>query len=226
MVSAGYSTELVVCLPPPDVPVGTPGRSFDGAKLLSTTFTASAITEPSSAGDYRWTSTFTPYSPGTGQPNAAGTVETQSLRHIPTALNLTVTKRHVTTTKVVKVKGKARRVKVVTTKVAFSSKVTENGNAAAAATIVTTANGKRVGGASGSFTLVGRSATVTATAVVNSNSGSVPTGVTAAATDLFYHDLGSTGCTATPIFQGLPCSDATVGGSTARREDDRPQVGR
>ena len=42
----------------------------------------------------------------------------------------------------------------------------------------------------------------------------MPTGVTATAADLFFHDLGSSGCTATSIFQGLPCIDATLGGST------------
>src|SRR3954447_1668586 len=31
-VAAGYQTKLVVCLPPPDVPVGTPGRATFGAK--------------------------------------------------------------------------------------------------------------------------------------------------------------------------------------------------
>ena len=41
----------------------------------------------------------------------------------------------------------------------------------------------------------------------------MPTGVQTAVTDLFYHDLGATGCTATPIFQGIPCIDATLGGT-------------
>lgn len=212
--AAGYQTKLVVCLPPPDVPVGTPGRATFGAKLLSASFVSSAITQPVASGDYRWTSLWTPYNPGKGTPNAAGSVEVQSIRHIPTQIKLTVTKKKVTKIVKRKVHGKSHKVKVVSTTVRFSSTVTENGAAAASAVITTTAAGKRVGGASGAFTLAsGKSATVKATAVVDSDSGSVPTGQAAnAAADLFFHDLGTTGCVKTAIFGGLPCLDATVGG--------------
>jgi hypothetical protein len=215
-VASGYSTKLVVCLPPPDVPVGTPGRATFGAKLLSATFTSSAITQPTATGDYRWTSLWTPYNPGKGTPNAAGSVETQALRHIPTQIALKVTKKKITTVRTRKVHGKSRKFKVVTTRVSFASTVTENGAAASSATITTTASGKNVGGATGSFILKsGKSATVKATAVVDSDSGSVPTGQTAnAAADLFYHDLGAAACVKSAIFGGLPCIDATVGGET------------
>ena len=213
-VAAGFQWKLVVCLPPPDVPAGTPGRATFGAKLLSAVFTSSAITQPVASGDYRWTSLWTPYSPGKGTPNAAGSVEAQALRHVPTQVKLTVTKKKVTTFK--RVKGK--RHKVVRTTVKFSSTVTANGAAPASATITTTAAGKKVGGASGSFTLAaGKSATVVATAVVDSDTGAVPTGQPVnPAADLFYHDLGAAACTATPIFQGLPCIDAVVGGETIK----------
>jgi hypothetical protein len=214
--SAGYSYKLVICLPPPDVPAGTPGRAQFGAKLLSATFSVSAITQPTASGDFRWTSLWTPYNPGKGTPNAAGTVETQSIRHIPTQVKLNVTKKKVTTTKTKKIKGKKRVIKTVRTLVKFSSSVTENGAPPASAVITTTAAGKKVGGASGSFYLAsGKSATVKATAVVDSDTGNVPTGQPAnAAADLFYHSLGATACVKTAIFQGLPCSDATLGGVT------------
>lgn len=214
--AVGYQTKLVVCLPPPDVPVGTPGRATFGAKLLSASFSSSAITQPVASGDYRWTSLWTPYNPGKGTPNAAGSVEVQSIRHIPTQIKLTVTKKKVTKIVTRKLHGKSRKVKVVSTTVRFSSTVTENGAAPASAVITTTAGGKQVGGASGSFTLAsGKSATVKATAVVDSDSGSVPTGQAAnAAADLFFHDLGAAGCVKTAIFGGLPCLDATVGGET------------
>ena len=88
--ASGYQAKLVVCLPPPDVPAGTPGRATFGAKLLSASFGASSITQPVASGDYRWTSLFTPYNPGKGTPNPAGTVETQSIRHIPTQIKLNV----------------------------------------------------------------------------------------------------------------------------------------
>ena len=214
--ASGYQTKLVVCLPPPDVPVGTPGRATFGAKLLSASFVSSAVTQPVASGDYRWTSLWTPYNPGKGTPNAAGSVEVQSLRHIPTQVKLTVTKKKVTKLVKRKVNGKIRKVKVVSTIVRFSSTVSENGGAAASAVVTTTAGGKRVGGASGSFVLKsGKSAVVKATAVVDSDSGSVPTGQTAnAAADLFFHDLAQSGCVPTAIFGGLPCIDATVGGET------------
>ena len=214
--AAGYQAKLVVCLPPPDVPAGTPGRATFGAKLLSASFGDSAITQPVASGDYRWTSLFTPYNPGKGTPNAAGSVETQAVRHIPTQAKLAVTKKKVTTTKVKRIKGKRHVIKTVRTLVKFSSTVTENGSAAGSAVITTTAAGKKVGGASGSFYLAsGKSATVKSTAVVDSDTGNVPTGQPAnAAADLFYHDLGSTACVKSAIFGGLPCSDATLGGVT------------
>jgi hypothetical protein len=212
--ASGFSYKLVICLPPPDVPVGAPGRAQFGAKLLSATFAVSAITQPTAAGDSRWTSLWTPYNPGKGTPNAAGSVETQAVRHIPTQVKLTVTKKKVTTIKVKRIKGKRHVTKTVRTLVKFSSRVTENGAAPGSATITTTAAGKKVGGASGSFYLAsGKSATVKATAVVDSDTGNVPTGQPAnAAADLFYHDLGATACVKSAIFQGLPCADATLGG--------------
>jgi hypothetical protein len=214
VATAGYTNELIVCLPPPDVPAGTPGRAVFGAKLLSATFTSSAITEPTTAGDYRWTSLWTPYTPNTGKPNPAGTVETQSLRHYPTAMLLSVGRKKVTTTKTVKVKGKRKKIKVVSTKVVYSAKATEDGKAPVVATFVTVVNGKQAGKASGSFTLAhGKSATVATAVLIDSDTGSVSTGVTATVADLFYHDLGSTGCVATAIFGGLPCIDATLGGT-------------
>ena len=42
---------------------------------------------------------------------------------------------------------------------------------------------------------------------------SVPTGQAAAATDLFYSDLGAAACVKTAAFGGLPSVDATVGSS-------------
>lgn len=215
-VAAGYPTKLVVCLPPPDVPAGTPGRATFGAKLLSAQFDSSAITEPVATGDYRWTSLWTPYNPGKGTANPAGTVETQSIRHIPTQTQLTVTKKKLTSFHTVRRHGKKVRIKVIRTQVKFSAKVDANGAAPSSATITTTAAGRPVGAAAGSFILAaGKSATVTSTALVN-HGASVPTGQTATAADLFYVDLGAAACTKTTIFGGLPCVDATVGGETIK----------
>jgi hypothetical protein len=211
--AAGFVSKLVVCLPPPDVPVGSPNRAVFGAKLLSATFTSSAIIEPSASGDYRWTSLWTPYTPNTGKPNAAGTVEVQAIRHLPIALSTHVTRKKLTRHKTVKVHGKRKTVKVISTSVHVTSTATENG-LPAAATITTTAGGKRVGAAAASFTLAaGKSAKIVVTARIDSTT-SVSTGTPVSAADLFYSDLGAGACTPTAIFQGLPCTDATVGGET------------
>ena len=212
--ASGFNTKLVVCLPPPDVPSGTPGRAVFGAKLLSATFTSSAITVPAAAAEYRWTSLWTPYTPGKGTPNPAGSVETQGLQRVPATVTTSVTRKRVVTTRTVKVSGKKRKVKVIVTSVRFASTASEAGKAASSAVFTTTALGKKLGGASGAFTMRGlKSVKLNVTAVVESDSGSVPTGQPPAPNDLFFHDLGAAGCTPTAIFQGLPCLDATVGGS-------------
>lgn len=220
VLATGYQTRLCVFLPPPDVPAGTPGRATFGAKLLSATFASSAVTQPPAAGDYRWTSLFTPYNPGKGTPNTTGTVEAQALQHLPALAKLAVTKKKLISykSKTVTIKGKKKtvRVKVIRTQVKFSSTVTENGAAPTNANISTTVNGKRIGGASGAFILAaGKSATIVATAVADSDS-SVPTGQAATPNDLFYHDLGGGACVKTPLGQGVPCISATLGGETIK----------
>src|SRR5882672_11848268 len=72
------SYKLVVCLAPDDVPVGTPGRSPNGARLLDATFTVDNVfTVP--AGQSIWKTITTPYTASIGAPNAAGTVETRAV---------------------------------------------------------------------------------------------------------------------------------------------------
>ncbi len=152
--------KLVVCLPPPDVPPGTPGRATFGAKLLSATFTSSAITNPTTSGDFRWTSLWTPYNPGVGTVNAAFGVGV-----------------------------------FANTSPVAGAKVTVKINGRAFGTATTGADGVVVG----VFKLkAGTSATIAATAVVADQ------------------DLGASGCVASPIFQGLPCIDATAGGGTLK----------
>ena len=71
------SYKLVVCLGPADVPQGTPGRSPNGAQLLEALFTVDNIfTVP--AAQTVWKAITTPYTPGVGKPNVAGTVETRA----------------------------------------------------------------------------------------------------------------------------------------------------
>src|SRR5439155_1261575 len=70
--AAFASYRLVVCLPPPDVPAGTPVRATFGAKLLDADFTVSALSGPT--GEQRWRALWTPYVPQQGKVNVAGTV--------------------------------------------------------------------------------------------------------------------------------------------------------
>jgi hypothetical protein len=106
--------KIVVCLPPPDLPAGTPGRATFGAKLVFAQFDVNALANPPATGDYRWRSLWTPYTPGTGTPNAAATVEAQSLVRLPSQVTLRAKK-----VKVHK-KGKVR------TLVALSGRLSRN----------------------------------------------------------------------------------------------------
>jgi hypothetical protein len=73
------------------VPVGTPGRAFNGAQLLDAKFTVNKIlTTPTGAGVMKWETLFTPYTPGKGTPNAAGTFETRAFVPIPILLGARV----------------------------------------------------------------------------------------------------------------------------------------
>jgi hypothetical protein len=63
---------IQVCLPPPDVPPGTPGRATFGAKLYSATLNVQGVFGAVPIG--AWISFWTPYNPGLGTVNVAGTV--------------------------------------------------------------------------------------------------------------------------------------------------------
>ncbi len=72
--------KIVTCLPPPDVPQGTPGRSVQGAQVLEAVLDVKGIFTPPSAADlYAWEGFFTPYNPGVGTANPLGTIEVRSL---------------------------------------------------------------------------------------------------------------------------------------------------
>ncbi len=82
---------LIICLPPPDVPQGTPGRAAFGAQMLDAQFTVNGVfTTPTTGGTLRWESLFTPYNAGKGTPNAVGTFEARALVSLPVALNVGV----------------------------------------------------------------------------------------------------------------------------------------
>ena len=180
--------KLVVCLAPDDVPVGTPGRSPNGARLLEATFTVDNVfTVP--AGQNIWKAITTPYAPSIGAPNPAGTVET---RAFVADGALTLGKQ---------VNAKKRLVK-------FSGKVTQAGAAVAGARVTMLLNGKatkftaRTNG-SGSYSIVLR------------KTGKKTTSTFQSRTTVAERDITSTGC-ASPT-PGVPggCVSATASAFTA-----------
>jgi hypothetical protein len=182
------SYKLVVCLAPDDVPVGTPGRSPNGARLLDATFTVDNVfTVP--AGQSIWKAITTPYVAGVGAPNVAGTVETRAF----------VANGAVTLAK--KVNAKARLVK-------FTGKVTQAGAAVSGARVVLLVNGKSAGftaraNASGNYS------------VVLKKTGKKTTSTFQARTTVAERDITATGC-ASPT-PGVPggCVSATASPFTA-----------
>jgi hypothetical protein len=96
---------MIICLPPPDVPQGTPGRSAFGAQVLDAKFTVNGIFKtPATAGAARWESLFTPYNPGQGSVNAVGTFEARAL--VPLPVNLALGVSYTKKTKAYTLKGK------------------------------------------------------------------------------------------------------------------------
>jgi hypothetical protein len=75
-VAALGSSQLVFCLPPPDLPVDKGGATF-GAKFLSADLTLNGVFGPVTQG--AWVGLWTPWQAGNGQVNAAGTVVSPAL---------------------------------------------------------------------------------------------------------------------------------------------------
>lgn len=106
LASAGPAY-IVICLPPPDVPVGTPGRATFGAKVYQAELTINGVFSRVAVG--AWISTWVPYTPGAGTPNAAGVVASPAAI-APGAVSLTARRagRGATLTGAVTQAGQAR----------------------------------------------------------------------------------------------------------------------
>lgn len=180
--------QLVTCLAPSDVPQGTPGRSPNGAQLLEAVFTVNNIfTVP--AGTSVWKTLTTPYTPGTGVPNAAGTVETRSI--VGTGA-ISIGK------KITSLKKRMLRL---------SGKVSQAGAAVAGSQVTLLLNGKvskfkARTNAVGNYTInlrkTGKKSTTTFQARVT----------------VAERDVTTTGC-ASPSVPPVPCVSATASGFTA-----------
>ena len=86
--SAFATSSIQACLPPPDVPTGTPGRATFGFKLTQVDFRVNGIFTSAGSGRPRWRVLATPYVPAQGRANAAGSVEAQSVIAFPRTLSL------------------------------------------------------------------------------------------------------------------------------------------
>jgi len=82
---------LKICLPPWDVPAGTPGRAAFGAQLTDAALTLNKIfTSPTAAGTSTWEMLVTTYTPGKGTPNPASTFEARAVVPLPVVLTIKV----------------------------------------------------------------------------------------------------------------------------------------
>jgi len=80
--------KISVCLTPWDVPEAL-GGAPQGAQVLDVRFTVNGVfTTPASGSLLRWDTLFTPYTPGTGKPNLAGTFEARAFVPLPLVLGL------------------------------------------------------------------------------------------------------------------------------------------
>jgi hypothetical protein len=180
--------KMVVCLAPADVPQGTPGRSPNGAQLLEANFTVNNVFQVPAASSV-WKAITTPYAPGTGLPNAAGTVETRAL-----VSSGTLTLRARVTNK------KKRTVRI-------TGQLAQGGAGVAGSQVRLLLNG-----AASRFTA--RTSAVGAYSVVLRKTGKKSTTTFQARATVAERDVTSTLC-ATPSLPPVPCVSGTASGFTA-----------
>lgn len=75
---------LVACFRSADLADNDPNRSVKGAVIQSFSLALTPFSRPTTSGDFRWRSLWTPFIPGTATLNEAGNVEAQSVLVIPT----------------------------------------------------------------------------------------------------------------------------------------------
>lgn len=80
--------KMQVCFASPDVPEADGGAPFGAKVTLAEIDFLTAFTNPTQPALYIWRALVTPYTPGTGTPNAAATYELRSIAFIPAVLIL------------------------------------------------------------------------------------------------------------------------------------------
>lgn len=151
---------IAVCLPPPDVPAGTPGRATFGAKLYSAELAISGVFSAVPLG--AWVAFWTPYNPGVGTVNAAATVASPAAI-APGAVTLAA-----------KTRGRGATV---------TGRVTQAGQGRAGATVAIFGGAKRTGikrlgrvqvRANGTFTFAARTGTFFRATAVTTTANAPP----------------------------------------------------
>jgi hypothetical protein len=83
------SVKMTTCFRDPTLPANDPRRAPNGLKFLDAAFSVQGVfTNPAGGGNALWRSEFTPYTPGTGVPNAAGTREAQGIAPMPYSISV------------------------------------------------------------------------------------------------------------------------------------------
>jgi hypothetical protein len=143
------AAKLVLCLSDPYDTAPATIRAPFGVKLINAklVLNSGVITNPSTAGTYLWRTTITPWNPASPAPDAAKTIEAQSIVALPVALSLKAT--------VKAVRHKRGKKTTVTNSVLLSGSLLENLQGVQGATVTILAGGKKIGttttSASGAF---------------------------------------------------------------------------
>jgi hypothetical protein len=143
------AAKLVLCLSDPYDTAPAAIRAPFGVKLINAklVLNSGVITNPSSAGTFLWRTIITPWNPATPAPDAAKTIEAQSVVTIPDTLSLKAT--------VKTVRHKHGKKTTVTNSVLLSGKLLENLQGVQGASVTILAGGKKIGttttNASGTF---------------------------------------------------------------------------
>ena len=196
---------LVACFRPADVAAGTPNRSANGAVIDSFTLSLTPFARPTTAGDYRWRSLWTPFAAGNGTLNTAGDVEAQSIVTIPAGQVVIFGK-----------KSTARSHGKTLVRVLVTGQVLVGGEPVGPV-LVTIRHGISPSKLVSLGTVEDRQRTA---GTRSSSRCSTKTEYFQASAHVPAKDLGASGCQAS--FPGVPCVDATAGaGQRCERHDAR-----
>ncbi len=197
--TAPFAYTLETCLGPSDTPPGSPGRSPSGAQLLDSTLTLNNIFT-TVASPAMWTSFWTPYGPGTGIPNVAGTVEARAfVGDGAVSLRAKIVNRK---KKIVRISGAVTQagvggVDAATVKLLINSK---------------TSRFSKLSGKNGAFTFN-----------LQNTAKGVTTTFFQAVGSALARDITAAGC-ATPTLPDVTCVSATANGFTARSKKIKVRI--